>query len=134
MTLPAACRIRKAACASALALFALSAVALGTSGGNPVEYMNPHRSDAEALIAAVPVIKVKGNVATCHGGGGQAGRGGGQGPGPVRELGRNRGAGDLGACERVHIVRCGDTLFRLPRLGQGQLPRLVHASRQVRQQ
>ena len=47
--------------------------ALGTSGGNPVEYMNPHRSDAEALIAAVPVIKVKGNVATCNGGGGALG-------------------------------------------------------------
>ena len=47
--------------------------ALGTSGGNPVEYMNPHRSDAEALIAQVPVIKVKGNVATCNGGGGALG-------------------------------------------------------------
>ena len=47
--------------------------ALGTSGGNPVEYVNPHRSDAEALIAAVPVIKVKGNVATCNGGGGALG-------------------------------------------------------------
>ena len=50
-----------------------AARALGTSGGNPVEYVNPHRSDAEALIAAVPVIKVKGNVATCNGGGGALG-------------------------------------------------------------
>ena len=50
-----------------------AARALGTSGGNPVEYMNPHRSDAEALIAAVPVIKGKGNVATCNGGGGALG-------------------------------------------------------------
>ena len=38
-----------------------------------MEYVNPHRSDAKALIAAVPVIKVKGNVATCNGGGGALG-------------------------------------------------------------
>ena len=35
--------------------------------------MNPHRSDAEELIAKVPVIKVKGNLATCNGGGGALG-------------------------------------------------------------
>mmetsp|Transcript_17417 Transcript_17417/g.51553 ORF Transcript_17417/g.51553 Transcript_17417/m.51553 type:complete len:104 (+) Transcript_17417:95-406(+) len=46
---------------------------LGTSGGNPVEYVNPHRSDAEELIARVPVIKVKGLIATCNGGGGALG-------------------------------------------------------------
>lgn len=50
-----------------------TARAMGTSGGNPVEYMNPHRSDAEVLIAQVPVIKVKGNIATCNGGGGALG-------------------------------------------------------------
>ena len=35
--------------------------------------MNPHRSDAEELIAKVPVIEVKGSLATCNGGGGALG-------------------------------------------------------------
>ena len=37
------------------------------------QYVNPHRSDAEELIARVPVIKVKGLIATCNGGGGALG-------------------------------------------------------------
>ena len=39
----------------------------------PSQYMNPHRSNAEELIDQVPVIKVKGNLATCNGGGGALG-------------------------------------------------------------
>jgi len=68
-----ACRGQAPKLAAARARAPAAARALGTSGGNPVEYVNPHRSDAEALIAAVPVIKVRGNVATCNGGGGALG-------------------------------------------------------------
>mmetsp|Transcript_25950 Transcript_25950/g.79876 ORF Transcript_25950/g.79876 Transcript_25950/m.79876 type:complete len:99 (-) Transcript_25950:257-553(-) len=46
---------------------------LATAGANPVKYWNPHRSNAEELIAKVPVIKVKGNIAVCDGGGGALG-------------------------------------------------------------
>lgn len=35
--------------------------------------MNPHRSNAEELINRVPVIRVKGDLATCNGGGGALG-------------------------------------------------------------
>ena len=78
---------------------AATARTMGTSGGSPVQvrvprrpppstrrfsaggdrprppsqYMNPHRSNAEELIDQVPVIKVKGNLATCNGGGGALG-------------------------------------------------------------
>jgi NADH dehydrogenase (ubiquinone) Fe-S protein 6 len=34
---------------------------------------NPHRSNAQELIARVPVIEVHGNVAVCDGGGGALG-------------------------------------------------------------
>lgn len=45
----------------------------GTASGSPVQYINPHRSNAEELINKVPVIKVKGDLATCNGGGGALG-------------------------------------------------------------
>mmetsp|Transcript_15830 Transcript_15830/g.47221 ORF Transcript_15830/g.47221 Transcript_15830/m.47221 type:complete len:122 (+) Transcript_15830:185-550(+) len=51
-----------------------AARALGTAGGNPVQYdLGPHRSNAEELVAQVPVIEVDGLVATCNGGGGALG-------------------------------------------------------------
>ncbi len=34
---------------------------------------NPHQSNAEELVAKVPVIEVKGHVAMCDGGGGAMG-------------------------------------------------------------
>ncbi|KAJ8609124.1 hypothetical protein CTAYLR_006069 [Chrysophaeum taylorii] len=45
-----------------------------TAGASPVQYgLGPHRSNAEELISAVPVIKVKGHTAMCNGGGGALG-------------------------------------------------------------
>lgn len=37
------------------------------------QYNNAHRSDAEALVAEVPVVLVQGKVALCDGGGGALG-------------------------------------------------------------
>lgn len=53
---------------------------------------NKHRSNAEELIAQVPVVLVKGNIAVCDGGGGVLGH-------PVEYIQLNKKKGAVETCK-----------------------------------